>query len=157
MGPASVSGRAPSPSRSTASFATQSAATPRSSWRSWPPRTWLYGIALRVARDHSRTLARKGGFHPLPRGLQSAAPMPDEAWQLAEARQLAQRLLSELDDDRREIVALVELEELTVPEAAAILGIKLNTAYSRLRLARHDLERAWARVAAKNPREARHG
>jgi RNA polymerase sigma-70 factor (ECF subfamily) len=33
---------------------------------------------------------------------------------------------------------LVELEQIAVPEAAEVLGLKLNTAYSRLRLARED-------------------
>ena len=39
---------------------------------------------------------------------------------------------------------LALLEEMTMPEVAAALGIPLNTAYSRLRLARLDFQRALA-------------
>jgi RNA polymerase sigma-70 factor (ECF subfamily) len=35
---------------------------------------------------------------------------------------------------------LAEIEEMTMPEVAAALGINLNTAYGRLRLARKRFE-----------------
>ena len=47
--------------------------------------------------------------------------------------------LEQLPEDQRLIFALTELEELSAPEIAAALGIKLNTVYSRLRLARRAL------------------
>jgi RNA polymerase sigma-70 factor (ECF subfamily) len=40
------------------------------------------------------------------------------------------------------VFALVELEQLSVPEVAKILDLNLNTAYSRLRLARQAFEAA---------------
>jgi RNA polymerase sigma-70 factor (ECF subfamily) len=60
-------------------------------------------------------------------------------------------LLDELDPAKREVFTLVEIDELTVPEAASVLEIPLNTAYSRLRVARQDFEAALARRAARRP------
>jgi RNA polymerase sigma-70 factor (ECF subfamily) len=54
-------------------------------------------------------------------------------------------LLAELDEPKREVFALVEVDEMTVPEAAEVLEIPLNTAYSRLRAARQAFEAALAR------------
>jgi len=47
-----------------------------------------------------------------------------------------------MDEDKRIVFALVELEQLSVPEVARMLDLNLNTAYSRLRLARHAFELA---------------
>ena len=51
-------------------------------------------------------------------------------------------ILDTLDEDKRIVFALVELEQLSVPEVARILELNLNTAYSRLRLARQAFEAA---------------
>ena len=44
---------------------------------------------------------------------------------------------------------LAELEEMTTAEIAEAIGIPLNTAYSRLRVARHEFEEAFARFTAQ--------
>jgi RNA polymerase sigma-70 factor, ECF subfamily len=51
-------------------------------------------------------------------------------------------ILDTMDEDKRVVFALVELEQLSVPEVARMLELNLNTAYSRLRLARHAFELA---------------
>ena len=51
-------------------------------------------------------------------------------------------VLEQMDEDKRIVFALVELEQLAVPEVARMLDLKLNTAYSRLRLARQAFELA---------------
>jgi len=51
-------------------------------------------------------------------------------------------ILDTLDEDKRIVFALVELEQLAVPEVARMLELNLNTAYSRLRLARAAFELA---------------
>ena len=50
-----------------------------------------------------------------------------------------------MDEDKRAVFALVELDRLTVPEVAKLLDLNLTTTYSRLRSARHHFE---ARVRA---------
>ena len=59
-----------------------------------------------------------------------------------DATDLLIKLLDRLDDDRRAVFVLVELEGMTAQEVAAGLGLNVNTVYSRLRAARQQLERA---------------
>ncbi|WP_434428037.1 RNA polymerase sigma factor [Nannocystis pusilla] len=51
-------------------------------------------------------------------------------------------MLDQLDDERRAVFVLAELEGMTAQEIAAGLGLNVNTVYSRLRAARQQLERA---------------
>ncbi len=115
-------------------------------------KTWLYGIALRVARAHRIRARRRGDARALDedrvRGPENARP--DERAQNAEAARIVHRLLGGLDDDQREVFVLAELEELSAPEIAEVLGVKLNTVYSRLRLARVAFAEAAARHRARD-------
>ncbi|MCA9677978.1 MAG: sigma-70 family RNA polymerase sigma factor [Kofleriaceae bacterium] len=109
--------------------------------------TWLYGIARRVAADHRRRRTaerRLAGDAPLDREI-SPGESPLDAAQRREAAALLLELLDELDDDKREVFALMEIEQLAAPVVAELLGIPLNTVYSRLRLARQRFEAAVAR------------
>lgn len=112
-------------------------------------RTWVLGIAARVAKDHRRGQRRQGERAPLDEGLVDTRPGPAEAASQAEARARVAQLLRGLDEGQREVFVLVELEGLTVPEVAETLGLKLNTAYSRLRLARRAFSEAVARQAGE--------
>ena len=53
-----------------------------------------------------------------------------------------EQVLARLPEDQREVVVLIDLEQLTAPQAAEALEVKLNTVYSRLRLGRAALSRA---------------
>lgn len=117
-------------------------------------RTWLYGIAIHVVRLHRRTTVR-AGLHGIidasagdesERVADASTARPDVVAETRDAWRTLMRLLDELDDDKREIFVLAELEELPVPEIADLLGLKLNTAYSRLRLARGAFEAALGRL-----------
>jgi RNA polymerase sigma-70 factor (ECF subfamily) len=119
-------------------------------------RTWLSKIVLNVVRHHRRTLVRRSP-HELcaeetsdPDTLAARGLDPYETAVLSEGTRLVQRLLDTLDDDKREVLVLAEFEELTVPEIAGALGLKLNTAYSRLRLARQAFDEALARDRAQD-------
>ncbi len=101
------------------------------------PKTWLFSIGLRVAKDARRRLARKGGTEPLdahPR-LESDQRLEEQTMQRQRFEQLL-RLLDALDDDLREVFVLAELEELSAPEIATVTGHNVNTVYSRMRTAR---------------------
>jgi RNA polymerase sigma-70 factor (ECF subfamily) len=118
-------------------------------------RTWLSGIVLNVVRHHRRSVSRKSP-HELstetpadPEALRASGADPYEAAALAEGTRVLQRLLDELDEEKREVLVLAELEEMPVPEIAEALGLKLNTAYSRLRLAREEFDRALSRHRAQ--------
>jgi RNA polymerase sigma-70 factor, ECF subfamily len=104
-----------------------------------PPRPWLFGIALRVVSDFRRLgrNAREIPGHAVE--VAASDPTPEQRLQGREARALLMKALDTLDLDRRAVFVLHELDELSMPEIAAALSIPLNTAYSRLRLARADL------------------
>jgi RNA polymerase sigma-70 factor (ECF subfamily) len=118
-------------------------------------RTWLYGILLRVASDHTRRARReraRWSNEEAPE-LESLAAAPDDLYQQREAALLLRFALAQLEDKDRQILVLIDLEERSVVEAADALGINLNTAYSRLRRARQSFEKALR--AAQTKREAR--
>jgi RNA polymerase sigma-70 factor (ECF subfamily) len=108
------------------------------------PRAWLFQIALRVASDARRHRRR----HPeqLDGGVaeerQSIEPGQANALARREALDRLDRALATIDVGRRAVLVMHEIEEMTAPEIAAALGIPLNTVYSRLRVARGELEAA---------------
>lgn len=114
-------------------------------------KTWLFGIVLRVVSTHRRTAARRP---TVPLGGEPAtalAQAPEELTEAARAAELVRALLETLDEDRRAIFVMAELEEMTAPEISVALGVNLNTVYSRLRAARRDFEAALARHRRRSP------
>jgi RNA polymerase sigma-70 factor (ECF subfamily) len=118
-------------------------------------RTWISRVTVNVVRHHRRTLARKSphdraGHEPSdPDELPAGGLDPYEAVARGERARQLQRLLDSLDDAKREVLVLAEIEQLSVPEIAEILGLKVNTAYSRLRLAREAFDAALVRDRAR--------
>jgi RNA polymerase sigma-70 factor, ECF subfamily len=112
-------------------------------------RTWLYGIVRRVASNRRRALDRKGRGEPFEDELPSPAPGPAEQAQDAEAAAFVQQFVATLDAKKRDVFLLGLLEGMSMPEVAEALGIPLNTAYSRLRLVRADLQAALSRKGSK--------
>jgi RNA polymerase sigma-70 factor (ECF subfamily) len=116
-------------------------------------RSWIYGVVRRTAssqRRAARTRVGAGTVFGFEDELRSAAPTPLEQTERNAELTLLTSLMAELDEPKREVFELVELEELSVPEVAELLQIPLNTAYSRLRLARRAFEAALARHNARN-------
>lgn len=106
-------------------------------------RTWIYGILLRVASDHTRRARReRARWSPEVPELESPAESPDRIYQQREAARLLRTALAQLDEKERQMLVLVDLEERSVVEAAESLGVNLNTAYSRLRRGRQSFEKA---------------
>lgn len=124
-------------------------------------RTWIFGIVMRVAsreREHLRSRAQR--FAPLPNdALETLAPPTgkDPFDQLVQQRaaDLIELVLGELEEDKRNMLVMVELEEMPVVEVAQVLEINVNSAYTRLRLARRELEARLKRLLArgKGPHE----
>jgi len=105
-------------------------------------KAWLFRIARYVAGNHYRTHRRKGGFLPLREDAAHAeAAPPDEQLALKQAAEGLLRFLDELDDDQRSVFVSMELAGMSARETADALDVKLNTVYSRLRLARGRWQR----------------
>jgi RNA polymerase sigma-70 factor (ECF subfamily) len=115
-------------------------------------KTWVFGIAQHVASDHRRLLRRKGGHEQLDPTMPDAAPDPAELTARAEAVRELDRVLAALDEDKRAVFILAELEQLTAPEIAEAVGVPLNTVYSRLRAARRAFEAALSALPGGLPR-----
>lgn len=119
-------------------------------------KTWVFGILARVAADHRRSLRRKSPHLRSPGGVVEPDTVLDErdgphdAATRAEGVRLLHALLDQLDDDKRAVLVLAELEQMTSPEIAEALGLNLNTVYARLRAARREFEQAAQRERARD-------
>ncbi|MCP4443961.1 MAG: sigma-70 family RNA polymerase sigma factor [Myxococcales bacterium] len=116
-------------------------------------KTWLYGITRRVAKDYRRRASRKekglvSTTGPIGGQLAAAQNSPDENAARREAAQTLEKILAGLDEARREVFVLAEMEQMTAPEIAEALSLNLNTTYSRLRTARTEFEKAVSRHLA---------
>jgi RNA polymerase sigma-70 factor (ECF subfamily) len=114
-------------------------------------RTWLFRIVRRVASDARRSMRRRGGTEPIDEAMvDDGARLPDgEAERNEAARRLAQ-ILETLDDEKRAVFVLAEIESMSAPEIAEALGVNVNTVASRLRAARQAFERALERDRRRN-------
>jgi len=106
-------------------------------------RSWLYGIGAMMARRHRRTTTRLA-----ERMASWAASLarpesetPGDAFDSEETGRRMEAALQRLSPKRREAFVLVTLEGASGEEAAAALGIPLNTLWTRLHHARKDLRR----------------
>jgi RNA polymerase sigma-70 factor (ECF subfamily) len=108
-------------------------------------RTWIFGIVLRVAsRQRERFRNNQQRYASMPGDMLDVISANDQGPLdlLIERRaaDLIYSVLDQMDDEKRTILVMVELEQMSVVEAAEVLEIKLNTAYTRLRSARLALE-----------------
>lgn len=112
-------------------------------------RGWMFGIATRLASDYRKSarVRRERVTYPPPETSVAAAQEQD--LDRARARILLDLALDDLDDDKRAVFVLYELEGLEMQEVVALLGCPLQTGYSRLHAARiivrERVERALAR------------
>jgi RNA polymerase sigma-70 factor (ECF subfamily) len=109
--------------------------------------SWVFAIAVRVASEYRRRAARRR-TEALDETMADSAPNPARLSELQQSVQLLHDVLGDLDEPRRTVYVLAELEQLSVPEIASVLGANLNTVYSRLRSARKQFDAALQRRRA---------
>ncbi len=108
-------------------------------------RGWLYGICQRLAAAYRRKASvrreRLASSPHLRSGHEASGPEDVDARRLELE---LMKILNELDDDKRTVFVLYEVEELTLQEIAEAVGCPLQTAYSRLRAARKHVVNAFS-------------
>jgi RNA polymerase sigma-70 factor, ECF subfamily len=113
-------------------------------------RTFLYGSALRVASNMRRKSARRERFiRSVAAEPDATTPTPHEELERRQALAFLDQLLSVMDDDQREVFVLCEIEELTAPQVATIIGTPVGTVASRLRRARQSFGEELTRLKAQ--------
>lgn len=105
-----------------------------------PLRPWVFAFAFRVASEYRR-LAR----HRLELGLEDessvdSGPTPEEALARKEAYAIVDLALEAISLTNRAVFVMYEIDGVEMREIARTLDIPLNTAHSRLRLARGVFE-----------------
>lgn len=112
-------------------------------------RTWVYGICHRRAVDYRRrAYVRREVATDEPPELVTEATQ-ERGLDVKHARDRLQQVLDSLDEDKRAVFVLFEIEQLPMDEVAEVVGCPLQTAYSRLYAARRKLDAAAARWRAQ--------
>jgi RNA polymerase sigma-70 factor (ECF subfamily) len=121
-------------------------------------KTWVFKILVHVVRHYWRAHQRKPGDRAAedPAEIHTLAAdhedSPTAMLERVEALHILDRLLAELDEDKREVFVLAEIEQMTAAEIAEIVEANVNTVSSRLRVARQEFEKALLRFRAQELR-----
>jgi len=102
-------------------------------------KSFLFSTAFRVATARRRKVAElreveEESLHEVADG----GPGPETSIDEGRARALLDRTLASMPDDLRTVFVFYELEDMTMADTAATLGIPPGTVASRLRRARED-------------------
>jgi RNA polymerase sigma-70 factor (ECF subfamily) len=116
-----------------------------------PVRPWLFGIAYRVVLDFRRKFQNHREFAVAsPHAVEFTTAEDKVA--ARQARDIALRILDSMELEQRAVFVMFELEGHSAAEIAEAVSIPLNTAYSRLRLARKHFNDAVAELQRKEAR-----
>ena len=119
-------------------------------------KTWVFKILFHLVHRQFRTHQRRPGDRATadPASLHElvAEQDPASALERSEAIDVLDRLLAQLDEDKREVLVLSEIEQMTLAQIAEVTGANPNTVASRLRAARQEFEKARLRFQAHERR-----
>lgn len=104
-------------------------------WEIIHVRAWLYAIARRRATAYHRSAYQRREL------LVEEVPEQEAPSVLSARMELDRldRLLSKLDEDKRAVFILFEIEDMSMQEVAQAVGCPVQTAYARLYAARRHL------------------
>jgi RNA polymerase sigma-70 factor, ECF subfamily len=116
-------------------------------------RSWIYGITRRVVSTQRRRRRRRDSEATAEvDALTSTAPSPLAAAERNVEVRLLSALLDGLDERKREVFVLSEILEMSGREIADLIGVPMNTVYSRLRSAREEFDAAARRQKISSER-----
>ena len=111
-----------------------------------PVRPWLFGFAFRAASDYRRLARHRVEVLGRDVDAPALAPLAEDRVSRREDAELVEEALEAIDIDRRAVLIAYELDETPMKEIAEALDLPLNTAYSRLRVAREEFSEAVRRL-----------
>lgn len=100
--------------------------------------TWLYRVAMNTCYDHLRRQKRRRA-DPLPESHDPVDITATDAYDSIEVRPDIERALGDLSDEFRAAVVLVDLQGMSLDQAADTLEVPTGTVKSRLFRARKQL------------------
>lgn len=112
-------------------------------------KTWLYQIALNLARDAARKHARTP-VRPLLPGAHPAAE-GEPAFEVRQQAEVVNAALADLPDPLREVVVLRHYEDLSFEAMGRLLGVPATTLKSRFAVAMKRLEEVLAPRLGERP------
>lgn len=117
-------------------------------------RAFLYGVALRVAKEFRRKSQSRQLNHISPdvEVLVDRTQDAEADAERSQARRQLDRILERMPDSLKEAFILFELEDMSVPEIADLLAIPTGTVASRLRRARAQFQKAVLDLRGEQPR-----
>jgi RNA polymerase sigma-70 factor (ECF subfamily) len=117
-------------------------------------KTWVFKILVHLVRHYWRSHQRKPGdwATQVPTENLPTEHDPTLGLQRVEALRILDRLLAHLDEDKREVFVLAEVEQMSALQIAEIVEANVNTVSSRLRAARQEFEKALKRFRAQEQR-----
>jgi RNA polymerase sigma-70 factor, ECF subfamily len=112
-------------------------------------RTWIFAIVFRRVSAYRRGRRRAPFVNEEATDAHDEdAASPLDAAEQRERVALLHSLLDKLDDEKRAVFVLSELEQMSVPQIAEATQANVNTVYARLRAARVEFQQAYARHKA---------
>jgi RNA polymerase sigma-70 factor (ECF subfamily) len=113
-------------------------------------RPFLFSTAMRVAAGLRRTARRRpeGASDEDVDALAAGVPSAEELVDERRAHEVLQGVLDAMPVELRLVFVLFEVEEVTTPEIAEMLGVPVGTVASRLRRARESFQAIVKRMQA---------
>jgi RNA polymerase sigma-70 factor (ECF subfamily) len=116
--------------------------------------SFLFSTAVRVAAENRRNARRRPPAFDVVdvEALVAEAPSADELVDRRRAREVLGKVLEAIPEDLRIVFVLFEIEELTSPTIAEMIGVPLGTVASRQRRAREEFQAIVSRMRAAERR-----
>jgi RNA polymerase sigma-70 factor (ECF subfamily) len=118
-------------------------------------KTWVFTIAVHLVQHYFRTHARKPGDRATATGTEIHTLVdqrengPANQVERKERYDALDHVLAQLDEAKRLVFVLAEVEQMTLVEIGVIIGANPNTVATRLRAARQAFEKALERFQTR--------